>query len=504
MTTERLLTTEEVARRLGVKRTTVYAYVSRGLLASRRNADGKESLFAEPDVAAFAATRRRQGATPDAPAIHTGITLITDGDLFYRGHNTRTLATTESYESVTTLLWAGRLEHVPLVADAKVRGLAEAVTAALPPDAQPIDRLRVIVAAIAAADPLRFDTTPAAVTTTGRTILGTMMAALPVRTPHRLPGSPTGGRADAAGAGDALPGRSVLTRLGDAVEAVPDRDADPGLPAPAADQPGGAMPARPDAAAGPSGRTTRTGRGSAQAPSPSRVAAAGLSDRFPFAAALWVRLSDREPAPADIAALNAALILLADHDLAASTFAARVAASTRAHPYAVVGAGLAALDGPLHGAASALAFGLITDAVRAGDALSTIADRLRTDGWVPGFGHDHYPAGDPRAVTLLAALAAPSAGRRKPQARSITTEVAAAMRRHSGAEPNIDFALAAFCLLNGMDASAGEAIFAIARTAGWIAHALEEYADQPSRFRPSGRYAGRPPTDARQRSWQAG
>jgi citrate synthase len=67
------------------------------------------------------------------------------------------------------------------------------------------------------------------------------------------------------------------------------------------------------------------------------------------------------------------------------------------------------------------------------------------------------------------------------------------MTQRSGIAPNVDFALAAFALLNGMDADACEAIFAIARTAGWIAHALEEYSDRPSRFRPNGRYAGRLP-----------
>jgi citrate synthase len=71
--------------------------------------------------------------------------------------------------------------------------------------------------------------------------------------------------------------------------------------------------------------------------------------------------------------------------------------------------------------------------------------------------------------------------------------VATAVTRRSGVHPNADFALAAFALLNGMDADAGETIFAVARTAGWIAHGLEEYADRPSRFRPSGSYAGRTP-----------
>ncbi|RSM54832.1 citrate synthase [Actinoplanes sp. ATCC 53533] len=401
MSAERLLTTEEVARRLGVKKATVYAYVSRGLLGSRRNADGKESLFAEPDVAAFVARRKRPGAVPDAPAIHTGITLITGDELFYRGHNARVLAGTASFESVVTLLWTSRLAHVPVEPDPELRALAEAVTVPLPAGARSTDRLRVTVAAIAAVDRLRFDTTPAAVIARGRTILGTMVAALPVR----------------------------------------------------------AHPPRGQA----------------------------LAD------ALWCRLTDRAPTAAGVAALNAALVLLADHDLAASTFAARVAASTRAHPYAVIQAGLAALDGPLHGAASDIVFGLLTEVMRSRDAVGAIADRLRADGWLAGFGHPLYPAGDPRAAVLLGMLAEPPVAEGQRAVRAAMADATAAMERHSGAAPNIDFALAALALLHGMAADAGETIFAVARTAGWIAHALEEYADEPSRFRPNGRYSGQSP-----------
>src|SRR3954469_25557551 len=89
-----LMTTEQVADRLGVKPATVYAYVSRGLLTSRRNADGKGSLFAKPDVDAFVAGRRR----PPTPGIRTGLTLIKDGGLYYRGHDACALARTASFE----------------------------------------------------------------------------------------------------------------------------------------------------------------------------------------------------------------------------------------------------------------------------------------------------------------------------------------------------------------------------------------------------------------------
>jgi citrate synthase len=173
-----------------------------------------------------------------------------------------------------------------------------------------------------------------------------------------------------------------------------------------------------------------------------------------FADVLWRRLTATPATPAAVRALNAALVLLADHDLAASTLAARVAASTRAHPYAVVGAGLAALDGPLHGAASGLAYALLAEAVRSGDPVGAVSDRLRAGGPVPGFGHPLYPQGDPRAAELLALLPdAPG----KAEVRAVIDA--------SGSPPNVDFAIAAFALLTGMAADAGEAIFAVGRTA---------------------------------------
>ena len=384
------MTTPEVAALLGVKPATVYAYVSRGLLASRRNADGKNSLFERREVDAFLAARSR----PGTPGIRTGITLISDGALHYRGHDVVRLASVASFEEVVALLWTGTREYVALTPDETLRRLAEAVTAPLPRAARHTDRLRVIVAAAAAGDPLRFDTSPAAVAATGRALLGTMVAALPL----------TAGR-----------------------------DSGPRL-----------------------------------------------------AEALWPRLTAREPAPRDQNLLDAALILLADHDIAASTLAARVAASTRAHPYAVVSAGLAALDGPLHGAASGLAYELLRSAVASKDPVGTIAERLRSGGTIAGFGHRLYPDGDPRAKTLLPLID-------DGPVRVIAEAMAEVMRERSGIHPNIDFALATLALTHEMPADAGEAVFAVARTAGWIGHALEEYADRPLRFRPDGQYSGRPP-----------
>ncbi|MEV6967271.1 citrate synthase [Hamadaea sp. NPDC051192] len=199
------------------------------------------------------------------------------------------------------------------------------------------------------------------------------------------------------------------------------------------------------------------------------------------AARLWSRLTERAPSARDLRAINAALVLLADHDLAASTIAVRVAASTRAHPYAVVSAGLGALDGPMHGAVGAGVYRLIETAARDG-AASAIAEHLRSGG-LPGFGHSLYPDGDPRARALLDLVPIPD------DLQATLDDLV----RTANAKPNIDFAVAALAHSAGMGAGAAEVIFAVARTVGWIAHAIEEYAQPPHRFRWSSGYTGPTP-----------
>ena len=205
---------------------------------------------------------------------------------------------------------------------------------------------------------------------------------------------------------------------------------------------------------------------------------------------LWSRLSPRRPTADVVRLLDAALVLLADHELAASTLAARVTASTWADPYLVVQAGLAALGGPLHGGASSQARQLIHE-VGSGDATAAeaIGRRLRDDQLVPGFGHRIYHDRDPRAEALLELL--PSSGR---AARSAGAERAlvAAMHDRGLPFPNIDFAVAALAERYDMIEQAGEVIFAVARTVGWLAHAAEEYQHR-LRFRTRAVYVGPPP-----------
>jgi citrate synthase len=210
---------------------------------------------------------------------------------------------------------------------------------------------------------------------------------------------------------------------------------------------------------------------------------------YPIADRLWPRLCDRRASPALRRALSAALVLLADHELAASTLAARAAASVRADPYAVVATGLGAVGGALHGGASLGAEAMLAAAAGPDDVPRVVGELLRRGEKVPGFGHFVYRTGDPRAVLLLDLVrrAAPKSGQ-----LAVAEAVLAEVRRKSLPEPNIDFAIATLARVAGMVRGSGEAVFAVARTAGWIAHALEAYAG-PGPLRPRAVYTGRPP-----------
>ncbi|MBN9467438.1 MAG: citrate synthase family protein [Bosea sp.] len=182
--------------------------------------------------------------------------------------------------------------------------------------------------------------------------------------------------------------------------------------------------------------------------------------------------------------IRRALVLLADHELNASTFAARVTASTGASLAACAMAGLAALSGPLHGGVAPRVLALMRDIERDG-LEATVAARLETGAGLPGFGHPLYSDGDPRARALLAAFEAPSG----------YAQAQAAIGALTGEEPNIDFALAALAARFELRPDAPFQIFAAARCTGWLAHALEQ--NETGRLiRPRARYVGLAPTTA--------
>jgi citrate synthase len=184
----------------------------------------------------------------------------------------------------------------------------------------------------------------------------------------------------------------------------------------------------------------------------------------------------RAPEAEDI--LRRALVLLADHELNASTFAARVTASTGASLSACLLSGLATLAGPLHGGA--------TIQVR---LLAAAARRLGVDkavgGWLaearplPAFGHPLYPDGDPRALALFEHFTL----------RPAFAELRVAAEASTGEQPNIDFALSAMADAFDLPVEAPFVLFAVARSVGWIAHSLEQLSTG-TLIRPRARYAG--------------
>ena len=393
-----LLSTAEVARRLGVKPQTVYAYVSRGLLRPDASSSHRNSLFAPEEVERAAARARhpsRSGALE--VVIETQLTALDpDGRLHYRGRDVIELARFRSFEEVAGLLWDGD-PAAPWELGAADRELITGLAALLPRVHSPGDLIPVAVAALAAIDEQRADRRPEAVR------------------------------------------RAAARMLAGVLELI----------------------AGGDASADPSA-----------------------------ASRLWyaVRADGKRPRPAQTAAINAALVLLADHELAASTLAARVAASAWADPYRVVLAGLGPLGGSLHGGASLAVETVLAEADTSGGAFAALDQRLAA-GVVPGFGHRVYRGRDPRAEHLLERLRAVADDEQALRTVETTLEAAASLGLPP---PNVDFGLAALGYVMRLRPGSASTIFTVARIVGLVAHGLEEYPHR-LRFRPRATYAGPAP-----------
>jgi citrate synthase len=184
--------------------------------------------------------------------------------------------------------------------------------------------------------------------------------------------------------------------------------------------------------------------------------------------------------------LRSALILCADHELNVSSFTARCVASAASNPYAVVIAGLAALEGVKHGGASARAESMLDSLRRARDLRSAFAERLRRGETINGFGHPLYPDGDPRAATLIELLRERYA---KSPELAFVSNIADAAASTLRERPNLDFGLAALARVLRLPAGSPLTLFAIGRTIGWIGHAIEQYATGQL-IRPRAKYVG--------------
>jgi citrate synthase len=398
----------EAARLLGVKLPTLYAYVSRGLLRSLPGRGGRARRYLRSDVDALRergpSVRAAAGALRwGEPILESSITAMTPEGPAYRGILAADLARRGvSFEAAAELLWTGVLPAAPRWERAECPEL-DGVLPLLPAAAPHASVFPVLVAARAAADAGRFDTTPEGV----------------------------------------LPRARGLIRLLAAGLALP------------------------------------------RAPARARRAA-----KAPRVAEVVARAFAVEPAEDTLAAIDALLILLADHELNASTFAARVAASTHADVYAVVQAGLATLSGPLHGATSDRFEALLAEVGAPENAERVVQERARRGERIPGFGHPFYgPAGDARARVLLE-LAWERA--RAPEVAAANA-VIGAMERARKPPPNVDSAAVALRAALGMPAGAVAGLFAVGRAAGWVAHALEQVATGHL-LRPRARYRGPPPS----------
>ncbi|MEW1952695.1 citrate synthase [Terrabacter sp. NPDC080008] len=376
------ITTTEAAQRLGVKRSTLYAYVSRGLLRSERRPGQQESLFDRAQIDAMATSTRPPGGPPPVlrfRSIATTVSSQAEGELFYRGRSLVEVVALDSLELAAAVV----LDTTP---PASAGPLPAAVTLDLGRLPLP-RRMPVAVQLLAAADPFAGDTDPERV----------RAAAVPTL-------------------------RTALLLLAGAI---------PGHPAYGDD----------------------------------------------LAALALAALGGRPDEPGDVEVLRVLLVALLDHGLTASTVAARVAASTRAGLPDCLCAAYAAMSGPLHGAAPVAAHALLTDGP---DPATLVARALRSGGSVAGFGHFLYPDGDPRADVVLEALW------RRPGTADLRQRVeslSALVSQRTGTLPNVDLASAAVLHALGLPAESGEAVFQIARSVGVAAHVVEEYAEEPLRWR---------------------
>lgn len=402
-----LLDAREATAFLGIKRETLYAYVSRGLVRSVPAEEGRGRLYFRSDLEQLKArhdARAGHGAVAGSalrwgePVLDSAITRI-DAELgpVYRAAPAIELAERGvPFEAVASLLWGGPLEAARFEADGL--GIPARVAAELAKDPSPLALLAIVVPLLAARDAERFGAPDAAELPRARVLIARMAASLALSTD----------RANVARAAGA-----------------------------------------------------------------SRIAAT-------LAIALGTRSAEAARA------IDVALVLSADHELNPSTFAARVVASSGADLYACVAAAIAALSGPRHGGTCDRIEALVEEAGDPARAARIVRERTRRGEAIPGFGHRLYPERDPRTPPLLdvAHAIAP----RAPAVRTLLALVRA-MQDTGREAPTLDVGLVAVASALGLPRGAAVALFAIGRTAGWIAHALEQRSAD-FLLRPRARYVG--------------
>jgi citrate synthase len=211
--------------------------------------------------------------------------------------------------------------------------------------------------------------------------------------------------------------------------------------------------------------------------------------KLPHAANLLYMLTGDEPEQEDAAALDMTMILYADHTFNASTFTARVIASTLADMFSAITGAIAALKGPLHGGANEESMKMLEEIGDPSNAERYVKDKLGRHERIMGFGHRVYKTEDPRATHLR--RLSRELGERKGDTRwiDISAEVERVVGQEKGLHPNVDFYAASVYRYLGVPTDLMTPFFALARMAGWTAHVREQYADNRL-IRPESEYVG--------------
>jgi citrate synthase len=387
------LTATEAADFLNISKPTLYAYVSRGLVQSEYGLNQRSRVYHRLDLERLKQRKRiRQQPSAEmsnalywgSPLLESSLTLLTNGQVFYRGQEATALASSQTFLEVATWFWTGNWE---------VRASGHSTAAAKERNRDPILLFHEALLRAAMTEPLGYDFSLPNLCESGTHILSLFL--------------------------------QILTRK--------------------------------------------------QNPNVTEVARELRK--------AWCRLrTDAETI------INAALILCIDHELNVSSFTARVVCSAGTSIYEVVSAALCALRGSRHGGGIERATKLLVEMQGLSSVRSSLLQRIRAGIEIPGFGHPLYPNGDPRAAKLLDLLNQYFAPEARPWLK-VADSAAKALKR----KPNIDLALAVCSLSLQLPSHAAFALFALGRTAGWIAHAAEQ-AQGGKLIRPRARYTGPVPT----------
>ena len=207
------------------------------------------------------------------------------------------------------------------------------------------------------------------------------------------------------------------------------------------------------------------------------------------AAYLVYALLDREPTELETRAVDVALILHADHELNASTFAARVTASTLSDLYSAVTSAVGTLKGPLHGGANERVMELLDEIGSVPRTEQVVRDKLVRHERIMGFGHRVYKVEDPRATILREWARKLGEAKGDLHYYELLRALESVVHREKGLYPNVDLYSGAVYSLLGVPPDLFTPIFAASRVAGWTAHVLEEYQDLRL-IRPTAKYVG--------------